>query len=241
MHGRVIKPLGRSLKVQKKLTMITFAHILTSRQTINHKVEKMGRKSISHIRKPEILKHTYKVVEEEGFMGMTIGKIAKRMEVNSGLLIHYFKSKDGLIMEMVDYLYESSVNAYMKKLESVTTPKERLLALIDIIFDVDKRPRKGAVFWSCYAMGYRNEQIKAKIQSMLRKFIEFGMAEMDNWERNGLAEIENKEKAAAIILAFSEGFGILRNSVDDEDTVKEVARFMKETILNTLKIKAPGD
>jgi hypothetical protein len=38
----------------------------------------MGRKSISHIRKPEILHHTYKVVEDEGFMGMTIGKVATR-------------------------------------------------------------------------------------------------------------------------------------------------------------------
>ena len=77
----------------------------------------MGRKSISHIRKPEILCHTYKVVEEEGFMGMTIGKIAGRMGVNSGLLIHYFKSKEGLIMEMVDYLYKISMKAYHSELE----------------------------------------------------------------------------------------------------------------------------
>ncbi|MCG8550395.1 MAG: TetR/AcrR family transcriptional regulator, partial [Desulfobacterales bacterium] len=109
----------------------------------------MGRKSISHIRKPEILRHTYKVVEEEGFKGMTIGKIAKRMGVNSGLLIHYFKSKEGLIMEMVDFLYETSMNNYLKELETLTSPQERMDTLLGILFDAGGTwPQRDAVFWS---------------------------------------------------------------------------------------------
>ncbi len=196
----------------------------------------MGRKSISHIRKPEILKHTYKVVEEEGFKGMTIGKIAKRMGVNSGLLIHYFKSKEGLIMEMVDFLYESSLNQYLKELETLTTPKERMESLLDILFDTSgTRPQKDAVFWSCYAMGFRNEQIREKIQGMMTKFIDFGVTEFKIWEADGLANVENKKKAAAIILALSEGFGILRNSIDDPKTLNEVAQFMKASALTALE------
>ena len=131
----------------------------------------MGRKSISHIRKPEILRHTYKVVEEEGFMGMTIGKVATRMGVNSGLLIHYFKSKEGLIMEMVDYLYDSSMTIYLEELKKYTDPKERLEGLLDMVFDTSgTMPQRDAVFWSCYAMGFRNEQIKEKIKGLMKKF-----------------------------------------------------------------------
>ncbi|MCG8634693.1 MAG: TetR/AcrR family transcriptional regulator [Desulfobacterales bacterium] len=196
----------------------------------------MGRKSISHIRKPEILRHTYKVVEEEGFKGMTIGKIAKRMGVNSGLLIHYFKSKEGLIMEMVDFLYESSMNHYLKELESLTSPKERLVALLDILFDTSgTRPQRDAVFWSCYAMGFRDEKIREKIQAMMIRFIEFGVEEIQAWEETGLAKVADKEMAAAKILALSEGFGILKNSVDDPDTVESVAQFMKDTALSTIE------
>jgi AcrR family transcriptional regulator len=196
----------------------------------------MGRKSISHIRKPEILRHTYKVVEEEGFKGMTIGKIAKRMGVNSGLLIHYFKSKEGLIMEMVDFLYESSMNHYLKELETLTSPKERLVALLDILFDTSgTRPQRDAVFWSCYAMGFRDEKIREKIQAMMVRFIEFGVEEIQAWEETGLARVEDKKMAAAKILALSEGFGILRNSIDDPDTVESVAQFMKATALSTIE------
>ena len=195
----------------------------------------MGRKSISHIRKPEILRHTYKVVEEEGFMGMTIGKVATRMGVNSGLLIHYFKSKEGLIMEMVDYLYDSSMTVYLEELKKYTTPKERLEGLLDMVFDTSgTMPQRDAVFWSCYAMGFRNEEIKGKRKDLMKRFIEFGMAEMEAWEENGLVKIADKERAAETILALSEGFGILRNSVDDMATLKEISLFMKKTALRAL-------
>ena len=198
----------------------------------------MGRKSISHIRKPEILKHTYKVVEEEGFKGMTIGKIAKRMGVNSGLLIHYFKSKEGLIMEMVEFLYESSMNQYSKELETSTTAKERLVALLDILFDTSgTRPQRDAVFWSCYAMGFRDEKIRERIQGMMLKFIEFGIEEIAGWEEAGLASVENKKRASAKIFALSEGFGIVKNSLDDPELIKEIADFFKNTTLKILNCK----
>jgi len=199
----------------------------------------MGRKSISHIRKPEILRHTYKVVEEEGFKGMTIGKIAKRMGVNSGLLIHYFKSKEGLIMEMVDFLYESSMNHYLKELETLTSSRERMETLLEILFDTSGTwPQRDAVFWSCYAMGFRDEKIRERIRGMMLKFIEFGIEEISGWEETGLASVEDKKNAAAKIFALSEGFGIVKNSVDDPDLVKEIADFFKNTTLKILNCRS---
>ncbi len=195
----------------------------------------MGRKSISHIRKPEILHHTYKVVEEEGFMGMTIGKIASRMGVNSGLLIHYFKSKEGLIMEMVDYLYKISMKAYHAELEKFTSPKARFQALMRILFSTSgEGPRRDAVFWSCYAMGFRNDDIRERIQGMQKKFIAFGIREITSWEAAGLVRVRDKEKAAATILALSEGFGILRNSLENLDSLEEIAQAMRQNALTVL-------
>ncbi len=195
----------------------------------------MGRKSISHIRKPEILHHTYKVVEDEGFMGMTIGKIATRMGVNSGLLIHYFKSKEGLIMEMVDYLFRISMRSYHAELEKHTTPKDRFRCLMDILFTTSgKGPQRDAVFWSCYAMGFRNPDIRDRIQAMQKKFIAFGIKEITAWEKAGLVHVPDKEKAAATILALSEGLGILRNSLNRLDSLEEIARSMRQSAMETL-------
>jgi len=195
----------------------------------------MGRKSISHIRKPEILHHTYKVVEEEGFMGMTIGKVGTRMEVNSGLMIHYYKSKEGLIMEMVDYLYTISMRTYHAELEKFTTPRARFQALMRILFSTSgEGPRRDAVFWSCYAMGFRNPDIRERIQAMQKKFLAFGIKEIRAWEHAGLVSVRDKEKAAATILALSEGFGILRNSLKHLDSLEEIAHAMRQSALEAL-------
>jgi AcrR family transcriptional regulator len=195
----------------------------------------MGRKSISHIRKPEILRHTYNVVEEEGFMGMTIGKIANRMGVNSGLLIHYFKSKEGLIMEMVDYLFTISMETYHAELEKYTSPKARFHGLMHMLFNTSgKGPQRDAVFWSCYAMGFRNPAIRERIQDMQKKFIAFGIREIESWEAAGLVKVRDKEKAAATILGLSEGFGILRNSLQDLDSLEQIAASMRQCALNAL-------
>jgi len=170
---------------------------------------------------------------------MTIGKIAKRMGVNSGLLIHYFKSKEGLILEMVDFLYDSSMTQYLKELEPLTTPRERMECLLNILFDSSGTlPQRDAVFWSCYAMGFRDEKIREKIKAMMTRFIEFGIEEILGWEETGLASVDDTQKAAAKILALSEGFGILKNSVDDPETIEDVARFMKTTTLNILNCKS---
>jgi len=202
----------------------------------------MGRKSISHIRKPEILRHTYKVVEEEGFKGMTIGKIAKRMGVNSGLLIHYFKSKEGLILEMVDFLYESSMNNYLKELETPTSPRERMDTLLEMLFDTSGTwPQRDAVFWSCYAMGFRDENIRERIRDMMLKFIEFCIEEIAGWEETGLVSVADKKNAAAKIFALSEGFGIVKNSLDDPNLVEEIADFFKNTTLKILNCKSPSN
>jgi hypothetical protein len=137
----------------------------------------------------------------------------------------------------VDYLYESSMTAYLEELKQYTTPKERLEGLLDMVFDTSGTlPHRDGVFWSCYAMGFRNEQIRVKIKELMKKFIEFSMAEIDVWEENGLVDVSNKERGAATLLALSEGFGILRNSVDDMATLKEISQFMKKTALAALKI-----
>jgi len=53
-------------------------------------------------RKPEILENYYQVLIEEGFEGTSIGKIAKRMSIHPSLIIHYFKTKENMTVELVD-------------------------------------------------------------------------------------------------------------------------------------------
>jgi hypothetical protein len=83
-------------------------------------------------------------------------------------------------------------------------------------------------------MGFRNADIRDRIQAMQKKFIAFGIREMTAWEKAGLVRVPDKEKAAATILALSEGFGILRNSLKHLDSLGEIARTMRQSALDAL-------
>ncbi|SDP39591.1 TetR/AcrR family transcriptional regulator [Desulforhopalus singaporensis] len=197
----------------------------------------MGRKSKSHIRKPEILRHTYKVVEEEGFVGTTITKIASRMGVNSGLLIHYFKNKDELILALVDYLLETSIESYHKLLNGQMTPAQRLKTLIDIFFEPNgKSPTRGKVYWSCYAMGLRNEKVWKRIQKLNQKFIEFAISEMELYEKAGLIKVEDKDLAAITAFTIIEGFGYVRYTLGDVQKLDQLSRIMKKQAMEALGV-----
>ncbi len=195
----------------------------------------MGRKSISHIRKPEILRCAYKVVDEEGFMGTTIGKIADRMGVNSGLLIHYFGTKDNLIFELVDYLLERALEAYQSFLSGCSDPRERLYFLINAVFEhSDNLPKRGRVFWSIYALGLRNEKVWERLQELNRGLIDFCALEIELAEKAGVVKVDNKKEVATIIFAVLEGYGYFRSTLPDNPYTAQITQAMKKNIYDLL-------
>ena len=64
----------------------------------------MGRKSKADVRKKEILEHFYIILRDEGFENASIAKIANIMDVNPSLLIHYFKTKEEMVVAFVSFL-----------------------------------------------------------------------------------------------------------------------------------------
>ena len=82
----------------------------------------MGRKSKAEERKKEILIHFYEVVKEDGFENASIAKIADRMDVNPSLLIHYFKTKEEMIVDLVDFLLNRyNLDQHYEELETPTS------------------------------------------------------------------------------------------------------------------------
>ena len=66
----------------------------------------MKKRKNAEIRKPEILENYYRVIIEEGIEGASIGKIANRMDIHPSLIIHYFKTKKNLTLELADLMLE---------------------------------------------------------------------------------------------------------------------------------------
>ena len=195
----------------------------------------MGRKSIAHLRKPDILRHTYRIVAEEGLAGMSINKIARRMNVDPGIVMHYFKNKEGLILALVDYMLERAEAFYDSVFEKYDDPLDNFKYWADYYFQiVESPPGRQSVFWSCYALGFRNQRVRERIQHMYQRFLERLMDRLEFWEKHGLVKVENKEEVSAILLSLIEGFGYFRITMGEQSQMRIVAEFFKKKFLEVL-------
>jgi len=196
----------------------------------------MGRKSIAHIRKPDILRHTYRLVAEEGLVGMSINKIARRMNVNPGIVMHYFKNKERLILALVDYMLERAEAFYELEFEKYEDPHQNFKYWADYYFQTyENPPARQSVFWSCYALSFRNEKVKERIQNMYKRFVECTMKKLEYYEKQGLVEVDKKEEVATILVTLIEGFGYFRLTMGPHHPhFNEVLLFFKQKYLDVM-------
>ena len=196
----------------------------------------MGRKSIAHLRKPDILKHTYRLVAKEGLAGLSIQKVARQMNVNPGIVMHYFNNKEGLILALVDYMLEKTEAFLDSEYEKYEDPHQNFKHWAEYYFQTDENPPvRQSVFWSCYALSFRNEKVKEGIQRMYEQFAERIAKRLEFYEKQGLVKVGKKEEAATIMLTLIEGFGYFRMTMGEQHPhFRQVMSFFKQKFLEAM-------
>ncbi|WP_166266726.1 transcriptional regulator BetI [Marinobacter caseinilyticus] len=111
----------------------------------------MARPGVETIRRQQLIEATLKVIEQHGFQGATIGKIAGASELSVGIVSHYFGSKQGLLEATMRYLLSSlrhDVQALMAARPN--EPRERLMAIVDANFSGVQTNAQSAKTWLAF-------------------------------------------------------------------------------------------
>ena len=196
----------------------------------------MGRKSLKEVRQKEIIKGFYAVAKKEGLENTSIAKVAESMQINPSLIIHYFKSKEGLVLGLIDYnleRYEGMYNIEGGKINS----KEKLKELIDNLFSKKwNRLFDDGLYYSCYALTYRNQQIKEKYKSLHDSLRTMLKKALDEAEKNGIIRNNNHVEISETIFAVLEGaYYYLGMSSSSEEYDKKMELY-KSYVLNLLRL-----
>lgn len=165
----------------------------------------MGRKSLKETRQQEIIKVFYKVAKKEGYENTSIAKIAKVMDINPSLIIHYFETKEELTYSLIDYILERYLLIYtIKNKDGVTlSDLERTIEMLfskkwNLLFD-------DGLFYTFYALAFREKKIKSKYKTILDslRLALTGMIEQCN--KKDLIEVEDPKNAADLIFVLVDG------------------------------------
>lgn len=121
----------------------------------------MALKSISEIRRQELMAAAMKVVEMKGFAGATLEQVAKQAGASKGIVLHYFKNKQQLFEHAMRFGNAELRRTAVKRLREARTPHERLWAVIAVNFEDEFfRPEICQAWLSLCAEVAHNDQFR---------------------------------------------------------------------------------
>ena len=199
----------------------------------------MGRKSKAKVRRQEILSHFYEVIIEEGFEGASIAKIAKRMEVNPSLLIHYFNTKDAMVLGLIDYIVDTYSSQRIPDFSEVSDPKERWEDVLDVVSRIKwDQIMDPTVFYSCYTLSLRDKEIHKRFKHLYTGLVNTLAYEVEQASKAGILNVKDPRQVAETILTLIEGNNFYQHVSSSTLSEEEREESLKQTIIHFLKMNA---
>lgn len=160
----------------------------------------MGRKSIAHKRREQILWALYECLAENGHEKVTINTIAAQAKLSPGIIHYYFKNKDEIVSMLAEAIIEKYGDIFDLRLSEAGLNEQPIDILIDFLVDIILDHPLNHAFYNMVQMSFEREQLQTVMQTMLDSY------------RNKLSEAIIKSGAnrdnpllGAALLAVTEG------------------------------------
>jgi AcrR family transcriptional regulator len=170
----------------------------------------MGRKNRSEERKKEILKVCYDVFAEGGFEKTTFVKVAERLNVTNPLIVHYFGTKENMILEMVDYMYCDQAEIIAGLVKNIENPEARMNTVFDYYLgETFEKNFDDIVYYGCFYLSLRNSKIKERFHKIIEHFDKVVYGEIKRYLQITRKTHIDPDKIAFILDALIEGLDFL--------------------------------
>jgi TetR/AcrR family transcriptional regulator, transcriptional repressor of bet genes len=97
----------------------------------------LALQSITDIRRQELRRAAFRVLQREGVQGTTLEKVATEAGASKGIVLHYFRSKAELFEQVMREANLVLGQRVTQRLAKATTPRDRLIAVIEGNFEPD--------------------------------------------------------------------------------------------------------
>jgi AcrR family transcriptional regulator len=197
----------------------------------------MGRTSLKSVRQKEIIRAFYAVAKSIGLENASIAKVAEHMDINPSLIVHYFKSRDALMSGLIDFILEKYRDIYQVDHNTYTTVNEVETLISNLFSRKWNKLFDDSVFYSCYAMTYRDKQIRKAFKALHDSLRTMLMDALQKAKRNKVIKIANEEVTAEVIFALVEGAYYYLGMVDSKAEYNAKITILQKQALSTLGIK----
>jgi AcrR family transcriptional regulator len=195
----------------------------------------MGRKSLKETRQKEIIRAFYKLAKKEGLENTSIAKIAKEMDINPSLIIHYFQTRDDLVYGLIDYILDKYQLIYKVDGKKPVDPRAALLEIINNIFSKKWNTLfDDGLFYSCYSLNFREKKIKGMYKKLLDSLRGILSTHIEQCKTEGYLFVENAEITADNIFVLVDGAYFYLSLVSDKKEYEQKIRRYRQQAIEML-------
>ncbi|GAA4310146.1 hypothetical protein GCM10023149_04730 [Mucilaginibacter gynuensis] len=175
----------------------------------------MGRKSLKEDQQKKIVEAFYEVAKREGIENTSFGKVAKELDMHPSLVVHYFSSKEEMLLGLIEFIMISYRNIYQSESENPNA----LEKLVDVLNNIFSRKWNNyiddSIFYNCFALIFRNDQIKHQFRELhllLRTWLQNLIQACVEQKQ---LECDDPAIAADLIFVVSDGAYYYLSMIDD--------------------------
>jgi len=169
--------------------------------------------------KDKLIEIATDTVQKSGINALTMRELGDAVGIKSSSVMYHFKSKDGLMYELVSS-YSEGFTLYLEELtKTYTDPQTRLLKFIDIFEDV----LKDGKFCLCGMLASQNENLDILTRDKTREF--FDASEV--WVEKALTKEQNDVSLAKVIISSLEGAMLLDKLDEKTQRLNAVRTWLK--------------
>ena len=196
----------------------------------------MGRKSIKETRQLEIVKVFYEVAKKEGYENTSIAKIAKVMDINPSLILHYFETKEDLTYSLIDHILDKYLEIYTVQ-DQVQATLENLQHTIEMLFSKKWNLLfDDGLFYTFYALAFREKKIKTKYKLILDSLRQALTSMIEHCNEKQLINVPAPKTAADLIFVLVDGAYFYLSLESDKKAYAERLEYYKNRAYEILGI-----
>ncbi|MGB3617330.1 MAG: TetR family transcriptional regulator [Catalinimonas sp.] len=197
----------------------------------------MGRRSLKDERQKEIVRAFYRVARKEGIENTSFAKVARALDMPPSLLVHYFSSKEELLLSLIDFIIEKYQRIYEPTPRRDTDALNRLVTILDNIFSRKwNRLIDDGVFYSCFALVFRDARIRTRYREMHLLLRQWLAEAIERCVAEGLLHVEDPAHTADLIFVIADGAYYYLSLIDDPAVYEARLNTYRATAFRMLRL-----
>ena len=193
----------------------------------------MGRKNISDQRRGEIIISFYEVSRSLGLENASIAKLAQHMGISKGLVLHYFKNREELLLGLNEYILEQHLRVMVSEDIGKMDCKEHVIHFIENLFTRAWNTYfDDGVFYSCYALVYRVPEFKESFKAYLIQLHEVLYKKLEEAVAFDVIVATDLKELTEVIFALIDGAYYYLGMYNEHDLIykKQIAIYVKYSL-----------